>query len=134
PYRYKASTSQPQAAAAEVAGRAGSIAAQTRQRLVGVVENMSWFVQPDGSRVEVFGSGGGVQVAANLSRLTGAEVPLLAQVPVEVVVREGGDSGVPVVLGSPDSAAGTALREVAQALSVRSRGLAGKPLGLTPLS
>ena len=57
----------PQVAAAEVAERAGSVAVQTRQHVVGVVENMSWLEQPDGSRLELFGSGGGQRVADNLS-------------------------------------------------------------------
>src|SRR5690606_31572572 len=70
----------PQTAAAEVAERAGSIALQTHQRLVGVVENMSWLELPDGTRQEIFGSGGGRAVAESLSRAIGAEVPLLGQV------------------------------------------------------
>ena len=94
----------PQAAAAEVAERAGSIALQTKQHVVGVVENMSWLEQPDGSRLELFGAGGGRRVADSLGRSIGAAVPLLAQVPIDVGLREGGDAGVPVVLSSPDSA------------------------------
>ncbi len=73
----------PQLAAAEVAERAGSIALQTRQRLAGVVENMSWMELPDGSRLEVFGSGGGQAVADSLTRALGAPVPLLGQIPLE---------------------------------------------------
>jgi ATP-binding protein involved in chromosome partitioning len=122
----------PQQAAAEVAQRAGSIALQTHQQVVGVVENMSWLEQPDGSRLELFGSGGGQIVADSLTRLVGAPVPLLGQVPLDVTLREGGDSGVPVVLSHPDSAAAVALRGVARSLSRRARGLAGRSLGLTP--
>ncbi|MGB7447702.1 MAG: Mrp/NBP35 family ATP-binding protein [Ornithinimicrobium sp.] len=122
----------PQKAAAEVAERAGSIALQTHQRLVGVIENMSWLELPDGSRQEIFGSGGGAAVAQSLSRSIGAEVPLLGQVPLDVTVREGGDTGVPVVLGQPDSPAATALRGVARQISSRSRGLAGRKLSITP--
>lgn len=122
----------PQLAAAEVAERAGSIALQTHQRLVGVVENMSWLEMPDGSRQEIFGSGGGATVAASLSRAIGADVPLLGQIPLDVTVREGGDTGVPVVLGQPDSPAATALRAVARTLAARGRGLAGRKLGITP--
>ena len=81
----------PQMAAAEVAERAGSIALQTRQRLAGVVENMSWMELPDGTRMEVFGSGGGQTVADSLTRTLGAPVPLLGQVPLEPRVRECGD-------------------------------------------
>lgn len=124
----------PQTAAAEVAERAGSIAVQTHQHVVGVVENMSWLELPDGSRMDVFGSGGGAEVAARLTRSIGAEVPLLGQVPVDVALREGGDSGTPVVLGHPDSPAAVALRGVARQLSQRARGLAGRKLGLSPVA
>ncbi|MFS0699623.1 Mrp/NBP35 family ATP-binding protein [Cellulomonas sp. 179-A 4D5 NHS] len=123
----------PQDAAAEVAERAGSVALQTRQHVVGVVENMSWLEQPDGSRLEIFGAGGGARVAENLSRATGSAVPLLGQVPLDVALRQDGDDGTPVVLAHPDSPAAVALRDVARALATRSRGLAGKPLGLSPV-
>ena len=123
----------PQVAAAEVAERAGSVALQTRQDVVGVVENMSWLEQPDGSRLEIFGTGGGATVAANLSRATGGEVPLLGQVPLDVGLREAGDAGTPVVLAQPDSPAAVVLRDVARRLAARSRGLAGRPLGLSPV-
>jgi ATP-binding protein involved in chromosome partitioning len=123
----------PQVAAAEVAERAGSVALQTRQRVVGVVENMSWLVQPDGSRLELFGSGGGARVAANLSAATGTEVPLLGQVPLDVSLREAGDGGTPVTLAEPDAPAAQVLRDVARSLAQRSRGLAGRSLGLSPV-
>jgi len=121
----------PQDAAAEVAERAGAVAVQTRQRVVGVIENMSWLAQPDGSRLEVFGSGGGRRVAENLTRLTGGPVPLLAQVPLDVRLREAGDGGTPVVLTDPESPAAVALHEVARGLAAQPRGLAGRPLGLS---
>lgn len=124
----------PQQAAAEVAERAGSIALQTRQRLAGVVENMSWMELPDGSRMEVFGSGGGQAVADSLSRALGAPVPLLGQIPLETTLRECGDEGTPIVLAAPDSPAATALRAVADKLTVRARGLAGMSLNITPVS
>ncbi|MCP2264965.1 Mrp/NBP35 family ATP-binding protein [Promicromonospora thailandica] len=123
----------PQAAAAEVAERAGSVATQTSQGVVGVVENMSWLEQPDGTRLEVFGSGGGEQVSARLTELVGTDVPLLGQVPLDVAVREGGDSGTPVVLTAPDSPGAAVLREVATSLARRRRGLAGRNLGLAPV-
>jgi ATP-binding protein involved in chromosome partitioning len=122
----------PQQAAAEVAERAGSIALQTHQRLVGVIENMSWLELPDGTRQEIFGSGGGQRVADSLTRSVGAEVPLLGQIPLDTRLREGGDRGLPVALGEPDSPAGAALRGIARGLATRSRGLAGRSLGLTP--
>ena len=118
----------PQQAAAEVAERAGAIALQTRQRLVGVVENMSWLELPDGTRMDVFGSGGGAAVAASLSKAVGTDVPLLGQIPLETKVREAGDAGVPIVLSDPGSPAAVALRAVAEKLTVRSRGLAGMSL------
>jgi len=124
----------PQLAAREVAERAGSIALQTHQQIVGVVENMSWYEQPDGTRVELFGSGGGQAVADSLATSTGTKVPLLGQVPIDQAVREGGDDGVPVVLAHPDSAAAQALRGVADALAARSQSLVGRSLGLTPAS
>ncbi|MFI5956500.1 Mrp/NBP35 family ATP-binding protein [Cryptosporangium sp. NPDC051539] len=122
----------PQQAAAEVAERAGSIALQTHQRLVGVVENMSWLELPNGERMDVFGSGGGEAVSAALSKTLGAQVPLLGQIPLDPRVREGGDSGTPLVLAAPDAPAAKALSAVADKLAVRQRGLAGMSLGLTP--
>ncbi|WP_407341520.1 P-loop NTPase [Pengzhenrongella phosphoraccumulans] len=124
----------PQVAAAEVAERAGSVALQTRQHVVGVIENMSWLEQPDGTRLELFGAGGGATVAANLTKITGGDVPLLAQVPLDVNLREAGDAGTPVVLTAPDSPAAIALRGVARTLAARTRGLAGRPLGLSPVT
>lgn len=123
----------PQEAAAEVAERAGTVALQTHQRIVGVIENMSWLDLPDGSRLELFGSGGGQAVADGLTRLTGGTVPLLAQIPMDVRLREGGDSGDPVVLSTPDAAAARALIDLAATLGGRPRGLAGRSLGLTPV-
>ena len=123
----------PQQAAAEVAERAGAIALQTKQQVVGVLENMSWLEQPDGSRLELFGHGGGQNVADSLSRSIGARVPLLGQVPIDVGLREGGDLGVPAVLRTPDSPAAVALRGAARTLARRARGLSGRSLGLTPV-
>jgi ATP-binding protein involved in chromosome partitioning len=122
----------PQAAAAEVAERAGSIAIQTRQRIVGVVENMSGLLLPDGSTLQVFGEGGGAQVAERLSRAVGADVPLLGQIPLDPALVAAGDEGVPIVLSSPDSPVGKELRKIADSLSARRRGLAGMSLGLDP--
>ena len=123
----------PQQAAAEVAERAGTIALQTRQRIAGVVENMSWMPCPHcDERVEVFGSGGGQKVADALTRVTGATVPLLGQIPIDLRLREGGDDGVPVVLAEPDGAASAVLREIADKLTVRSRGLVGMSLSVSP--
>ncbi|MEV0048867.1 Mrp/NBP35 family ATP-binding protein [Saccharopolyspora shandongensis] len=122
----------PQQAAAEVAERAGAIAMQTRQRLAGVVENMSWMELPDGQRMEVFGSGGGRMVAESLSRSIGTDVPLLGQVPLDPRLREAGDNGTPLVLEAPDSPAAVVLNDIAKRLSTRARGLAGKLLSVSP--
>ena len=124
----------PQTAAAEVAERAGAIALQTHQRLVGVIENMSWLELPSGERMEIFGSGGGAAVAESLTRSIGASVPLLGQVPLDTRVREAGDAGRPIVLVEPDAPAAQALRAVADRLAVRPDSLVGKPLGVRPAS
>ena len=123
----------PQQAAAEVAERAGTIALQTHQHIAGVVENMSYLPCPHcDERVEVFGSGGGQAVADGLTRALGAPVPLLGQIPIDMRLREGGDSGRPLVLDDPDAPASRALAAVADRLGTRARGLAGRSLGLTP--
>jgi ATP-binding protein involved in chromosome partitioning len=123
----------PQLAAQEVAERAGSIALQTHQRIAGVVENMSYLPCPHcGDRIDVFGSGGGEAVASSLSRLLGAEVPLLGQIPIDVRLREGGDAGRPLVLDDPDSEAAKELLRVTDTLTGKPRGLAGLSLGLSP--
>ena len=120
----------PQMAAAEVAERAGTISLQTRQRIAGVIENMSWMEMPDGSKMEVFGTGGGETVARRLTQITGGKVELLGQVPLDTELREGGDKGTPIVLSKPDSGAGEALNAIADKLVVRRESLAGKSLGL----
>ena len=115
----------PQAAAAEVAERSGLVARQTGQTVIGVIENMAGLPQADGTLLELFGSGGGTDAAARLA------VPLLASVPLSLKLREGGDSGVPVVLGHPDDPAAVAIADLAAALATRARGLAGRKLGLS---
>ena len=123
----------PQQAAAEVAERAGTVALQTHQQIAGVVENMSYLPCPHcDERIEVFGSGGGQAVADGLSRTMGAPVPLLGQIPLDTRLREGGDSGVPLVLSDPDAPAAQALTKVADTLGHRARGLVGRSLGLSP--
>ena len=122
----------PQQAAAEVAERAGSIATQTHQQVVGVVENMSWLELPDGTRMDVFGTGGGQVVADALTRTLGVPVPLLGQIPLDPQLRRSGDDGIPIVLAAPDSAAGVALQSIATGLARRQRGLAGRSLQLSP--
>ncbi|MDQ0743620.1 ATP-binding protein involved in chromosome partitioning [Clavibacter sp. B3I6] len=121
----------PQPAAADVAERSGLVARQTGQRVAGVVENMAGFVQPDGSVLELFGAGGGAEVARRLSAGQDAPVPLLASVPLSVALREGGDSGAPLVLAAPEDPAAVQILRVADHLATRGRGLAGRKLGLS---
>ncbi|WTW95231.1 Mrp/NBP35 family ATP-binding protein [Streptomycetaceae bacterium NBC_01309] len=124
----------PQQAAAEVAERAGTIAVETRQTIAGVIENMSGLPCPhcDDHILDVFGSGGGQRVADGLSQATGTKVPLLGQIPIDTRLREGGDTGAPVVVDAPESASAVALRGIADRLVSRQRGLSGMQLGLTP--
>jgi len=120
----------PQAAAADVAERSGVVARQTGQRVVGVIENMAGLAQPDGTVLELFGSGGGVETARRLSRGQEEPVPVLGSVPLSVPLREGGDGGVPVVAGRPSDPAAVALVAIADRLVHMGRGLAGRKLGL----
>ncbi|HWI43957.1 MAG TPA: P-loop NTPase [Nocardioides sp.] len=130
----------PQEAAAEVAERAGTMASMMHQRVVGVVENMSYLPCPHCSaegkdhRLEVFGSGGGERVAQTLSQRFGYDVPLLGQVPLDLSLREGGDAGKPIIDADPTAPAAQVLQAVADRLDGRGRGLAGMQLGLTPTS
>jgi ATP-binding protein involved in chromosome partitioning len=122
----------PQEAAAEVAERAGTMASMMHQRVIGVVENMSFLRLPDGSTMEVFGSGGGDRVAATLSQRFGYDVPVLGRIPLDPALREGGDAGKPIIESDPTAPAAVELRAVADKLAGRGRGLAGMQLGLTP--
>jgi ATP-binding protein involved in chromosome partitioning len=125
----------PQEAAAEVAERAGTMASMMHQRVVGVVENMSFLPCPHCGpehRLEVFGAGGGARVAATLSNRFGYDVPVIGEVPLDLALREGGDSGRPIVEVAPESPAAQQLVKVAATLSGRGRGLAGMQLGLSP--
>ncbi len=87
---------------------------------------------PDGSTLDVFGSGGGDRVAEGLSDILQTDVSVLGRIPLDPPVREAADAGTPAVLSAPDSAAAQALDEVAGALAGRERGLAGMKLGLSP--
>ena len=121
----------PQGAAAEVAERSATVARQTGQQVIGVIENMSGLAQPDGTMLELFGSGGGEDVAARLSAGQEQPVPVLAAIPLSVALREGGDAGRPIVLSDPLDAASVAILAVADQLANRGRGLAGRKLGLS---
>jgi ATP-binding protein involved in chromosome partitioning len=124
----------PQLASAEVAERAGSLATQLHQRVVGVIENMAYLLCPHcDERIEVFGKGGGRAVAQALTQLTGSDVPLLGEVPIDLRLREAGDAGMPLVLAEPDAPAAAELIRIAHHIGGRSRSLAGRQLGLTPV-
>jgi len=121
----------PQIAAAEVAERAGRIAHQLKQHILGVVENMSDISCPQcGESISIFGSGGGAETAARLSKLVGSDVNLLAQIPFDAALREGGDNGEPIVLSKPDAPASLAIDELLAKLLLRPRSLVGVPLTL----
>ena len=122
----------PQAAAAEVAERSGLLARQTGQTVIGVVENMSGLVLSDGSVLEIFGRGGGADAAARLST-PDHPVPVLASIPLSVALREGGDTGIPIVLSDPGDPGAQALLALAHRLAVRPRGLSGRALGVSVL-
>ena len=123
----------PQPAAADVAVRAGTIAAQTHQKVAGVIENMSAFPCPHcGEPLDLFGMGGGQLVAEMLSAELGSAVPVLGKIPFDVALREGGDNGLPLVLSAPESPAGSELRRLAAELGQKPRGLAGMSLGISP--
>jgi ATP-binding protein involved in chromosome partitioning len=128
----------PQEAAAEVAERAGTMASMMHQRVVGVVENMSFLACPhcaeEGKehRLDVFGTGGGARVAQTLTQRFGYDVPLLGEVALDTRLRAGGDSGRPIVLDDPKAPAAATLSAIAERLGGRSRNLAGMQLGLTP--
>lgn len=119
----------PQIAAAEVAGRTGAIGVQTKQKVVGVVENMSYMLDTNGEKLELFGSGGGKLVSDQLTEILGYEVPLLAQIPLDINMRIASDEGKPIVLS--DCPASTQLKKVAQYLAEQKRGLSGMHFSLT---
>jgi ATP-binding protein involved in chromosome partitioning len=98
----------PAKGAQKVAARVADMARRSYLKVLGVIENMSEFVAPDGSHHAIFGSGGGQRLAA----LTGA--PLVGAVPIETAVSEGGDHGKPVVLDAPTSASAKELNAIAQ--------------------
>jgi len=100
----------PQPAAQRVAQRAAAMAEKVDLDVIGVIENMSWFVGNDGTRYELFGAGGGEELATKLG------VPLLGKVPLVPELREGGDEGRPIVIAKPDDEASQAFRAIAARL------------------
>jgi ATP-binding protein involved in chromosome partitioning len=121
----------PQPAAADVAERSGVVARQTGQHIVGVIENMAGFAEPGGGIAELFGAGGGAEVAKRLSAGQEEPVPLLASVPLSIALRRGGDAGAPVVAAEPDDPAARAIEAVANVLASRPRSLQGRRLDVT---
>ena len=121
----------PQISAAEVAVRSGTLAKQTHQRVIGVIENMSGVICPHcGEIMDLFGKGGGENVAKAISNELGNEVKVLGKVPFDVKLREGGDDGQPLVIADPDSEAAKVIFEIADNLYKSPKGLVGKNLGL----
>lgn len=128
----------PQQAAAEVAERAGTMASMLEQKVIGIIENMAYLDAEcphcgQTHRVDVFGSGGGAEVAGTLSTRLGYEVPLLAEVPMDPAMSSSGDLGVPLIATDPMRPAAIALGALAERLSSRKRNLAGFKLGVTPV-
>jgi ATP-binding protein involved in chromosome partitioning len=117
----------PQSAASDVAVRSGLVARQTGQRVVGVVENMAALTLPDGSRLALFGEGGGADVASALTT-EDETVPLLASIPLSASLRERSDAGIPIVASDPDDPAAAAVSQLAAALMAMPRGLQGRGL------
>jgi ATP-binding protein involved in chromosome partitioning len=115
----------PQPSAADVAIRSALVARQTGQSVLGVVETMSAGALPDGTTIDLFGSGGGQQVAESLG------VPLLGQIPLSVRLRETGDEGQPVVWSEPDDSAARALAQTFAALQATRKSLVGSSLPLS---
>ena len=122
----------PEHTAAQVAARAGQLSTQTEQPVAGVIENMGPMQLPDGTMIEVFGSGGGQDVSTRLSHVLDQQVPLLGSIPLDPVLRADSEHGTPCVVQSPTSAAGSALDEVVTRLAGTPRGLAGRKLPVTP--
>jgi ATP-binding protein involved in chromosome partitioning len=121
----------PQVAAAEVAERAGRIAHQLKQQIIGVVENMSAYLDPStGVAFAPFGEGGGEETALRLSTLVGADVPLLAKIPFDVAIRQGGDQGRTIFQEAPNSLAAQSYETIVENLAIRKKSLLGVRLGL----
>lgn len=121
----------PQTAAADVAVRAGMMALHTKQRVIGVVENMAGLPCPHcGEPIDLFGSGGGNLVAQVLTKELGTDVQVMARIPFDVRLREGGDNGAPLVVAEPEVPAAEAITQLAAQLAGRPRGLVGCPWGL----
>ena len=119
----------PQIAAAEIAERAGRIAHQIKQPVIGVIENMSESINPEsGEKISIFGSGGGEETAKRLSNLIGVDVPLLAKIPFNPILREGGDEGNPIAL--TDKGFAKIFDKVLDQIIIRPKSLVGVRLNI----
>ena len=103
--------------------------------MIGVVENMAALTLPDGTVLDLFGSGGGAEVARALSTdatdtSDAVDVPLLASIPLSPALRQGGDTGEPVVLARPDDVAAQAIIALARDIAQHGRSLVGRSLPL----
>lgn len=114
----------PQVAAADVAERSATLGTQTGQNTFGVIENMSW-LENGGKRLELFGAGGGTEVAKRL----GTE--LLGQIPISVALREGSDIGAPIVIANPQDSAAAEISRIAQIIAKTKTPLQGRRLKLS---
>ncbi|MGS2810799.1 Mrp/NBP35 family ATP-binding protein [Nocardia sp. MW-W600-9] len=124
----------PQRTAARIAERAGAVAAQTGQRVAGIIENMSWYDTPDGIRHTLFGAGGATAVSRALSTLLDTYCPVLGRIPFDPGVCAAGDEGAPFTDTAPESAAARAVAEIAAILAPTSAPLTGRRLALTPMN
>ncbi len=121
-----------QRAASEVAVRAGVVARQTGQSVIGVVENMGPLVLPDGSVLALFGEGGADTVAAELSIGQDKAVDVLGRIPLSLGLREGGDDGTPIVLSSPNDPAAMAITALAKRIATAGPTRSGVHLAIVP--
>ena len=123
----------PQAASAGVAIRAGMLARQTGQRVIGVVENMTAGVV-NGVELDLFGSGGAAEVAKGLSTAdsTTGQVDVIGTIPLSVGMRVGGDTGVPIVVRDANDPAAEAMSRLAMRVATAGASRSGKSLGLQP--
>ncbi|MFD3701826.1 Mrp/NBP35 family ATP-binding protein [Nocardia sp. NPDC058658] len=120
----------PQRTAARIAERAGAVAAQTGQRVAGIIENMSWYDTPDGTRHTPFGAGGATAVSRALSGLLDTHCPVIGRIPFDPTVCAAGDEGAPFVHTDPSCAPSKAVGEIAATLAPIVR----RPLPVTPVT
>ena len=122
----------PQIAAAEVSERAGRIAHQLKQHIIGVIENMSdTSCSKCGEPIAIFGTGGGAETAKQLSSLVGADVALIGQIPFATALREGGDIGQPIVISDPTCPASEAFAAIVEKITLRPKSLVGVRLSIS---